>query len=156
MKFNWGTGIALVYGLFALSMIAMVVRSRQHDPGLVSKDYYNLDLNYQAHLEKKQNAARLSAGPQVQYNAAEQVIYLSFPADLGPAAGTVKCFRAAVVKDDFVVDIQTGPDGQMRIPAAALNKGLWHFEMDWQAQGVPYFNEAVVSITPGTVGSITH
>lgn len=153
MKFNWGTGIALVYGLFALSMIAMVVRSRQYDPGLVSKDYYNLDLNYQAHLEKKQNAARLSEGPQVQYNAAEQAIYLSFPVALGPAAGTAKCFRSAAVKDDFVVNIQPGPDGRMRIPATQLSKGIWHVELDWQAQGVPYFNEASVSITQAAVGS---
>ena len=60
MKFNWGTGIALVYGAFALIMVGVVIRSRQYDPGLVSKDYYNLDLNYQEHFDKKQNAANLA------------------------------------------------------------------------------------------------
>ena len=63
MKFNFGTGIALVYGIFAVGMVTMVIISRGEDPGLVQKDYYNLDLNYQAHLTGKQNTAALTAQP---------------------------------------------------------------------------------------------
>ena len=60
MKFNWGTGIALAYGIFALSMVGVVFASRKHDPGLVQKNYYDLDLNYQARMDKKQNAWALA------------------------------------------------------------------------------------------------
>lgn len=146
MKINWGTGIALVYGAFALVMIAVVIISRQYDPGLVSKDYYNLDLNYQEHMEKKQNAVNLVEGLNVQYDAIRQVICLQFPAGISRPAGSVKCFRSASVQDDLNLEVQTGPNGQMEIPAAQLSSGRWHLEIDWQADGTKYFNEAVVTV----------
>ena len=63
MKLNWGTGIAMVYITFAVSMVGVVFASRKHDPGLVQKDYYELDLNYQDRLERKQHAAALTEKP---------------------------------------------------------------------------------------------
>ena len=83
MKFNWGTGIILVYAIFATVMVSAVIRSRKYDPGLMQKDYYNLDLNYQAHLDKKHNAAALEVGLQAQFDLAKQVIRLQFPAAAG-------------------------------------------------------------------------
>lgn len=147
MKFNWGTGIAFVYGAFALIMVGVVIRSRQYDPGLVSKDYYNLDLNYQEHFDKKQNAANLPQALEVRYDAVNNVIRLQFPANTGTPGGGIKCYRSATVNDDFNVVIQTNPDGSMEIPATHLTNGLWHLEIDWQANGTKYFNEAIVTVT---------
>lgn len=147
MKFNWGTGIATIYGAFALIMLAFVARSRQYDPGLVSDDYYKLDLNYQAHLDKKRNAAGLTEGLQVQYDAVAQVIRLQFPTALGKPQGSVKCFRPASTHDDMLLEIQAGPDGRFEIPASRLTNGLWGLEIDWQAGETKYFNEARVTIT---------
>lgn len=146
MKLNWGTGIALVYGLFAVTMVAVVVKSRTYNPGLVDKDYYKLDLNYQQHLEKKQNAARLSQGLQVHFDAAKQVIQLEFPANLGMPEGKVKCFRSSTVDDDQLLKIQANADGVMEIPTGEFATGLWNLEVDWQAQGTEYFNSALVTI----------
>jgi nitrogen fixation protein FixH len=147
MKFNWGTGIALVYGAFALIMVGVVVLSQQHDPGLISKDYYNLDLNYQEHFDKKQNTVNLPDVLEVRYDAVRKVIRLQFPAKVGTPAGAVKCYRSATAQDDFNLDVQTNPEGVMEIPADQLTKGLWHLEIDWQANGTKYFNEALVTIT---------
>jgi len=146
MKFNWGTGIALVYGLFAVTMVAFVLRSRAHDPGLVSKDYYNLDLNYQAHLDKRHNAAALEVGLKTQYDADKQVIRLQFPSKAGVPAGKIKCFRSSTVRDDMFLDIKTDPTGIMEIPAERLATGLWNIEVDWQGNNVPYFHETVVTV----------
>jgi len=145
MKFNWGTGIALVYGLFALTMIAFVIRSRSHDPGLVSKNYYDLDLNYQAHLDKKHNAAGLEIGLKAQYDRDRQVFRLQFPAEAGKPTGKIKCYRSATVHDDMLLDIQTNAEGIMEIPANRMATGLWRLEVDWQGNGTPYFHEAIVT-----------
>lgn len=146
MKFNWGTGIALVYGLFALTMIAVVIRSRSHDPGLVSKDYYNLDLNYQAHLDKKHNAAALEAGLLANFDRTKQVIRLQFPAVAGIPSGKIKCFRSSTVRDDLFLDIKTDPNGIMEIPTERLAAGLWNIEVDWKGNNVPYFHATVVTV----------
>jgi len=146
MRLNWGTGIALVYGIFALTMVAVVIQSRSHNPVLVDENYYSLDLNYQQHLEKKQNAAKLSEKLQVRFDAAQQLIRLQFPAALGRPAGSVKCFRSSTVKDDMLLEIQVNPDGLMEIPTGRLATGLWYLEIDWQAQGTGYFNSTRITI----------
>ena len=63
MKFNWGTGIALAYGLFALGMVGAVFASRKHDPGLMQKNYYELDLNYQARMDKAKRCCAGASSP---------------------------------------------------------------------------------------------
>ena len=146
MKFNWGTGIALVYGLFALTMIAFVIRSRSYDPGLVANDYYQLDLNYQEHYDKKQNAAHLKTPVNVRFDAAKQVIRLQFPENLGTPAGSIKCFRPSTVKDDLLLKINAASGNQMEIPAGEMAPGIWNLEVDWQAGGAKYFNTAVVTV----------
>lgn len=146
MKFNWGTGIAFVYGLFALTMIAVVIHSRSYDPGLVEKDYYQLDLNYQEHYNKKQHAAQLKTPLEVRFDAAQQVIRLQFPSELGTATGKVKCFRSSTVRDDQKLEIKPDPSGKMEIPVGQMAPGLWNLEVDWQAGAVSYFNTAVVTV----------
>lgn len=144
MKFNWGTGIALFYSAFALMMVgAAVIASRNHDPGLVQKNYYDLDLNYQAHLEKKQNAAALAALPQVRFNAQASSIALQFPAEM-KASGRAKFYRSATTKDDFSVKIENA--NALEIPAAKLASGRWHLELDWEAGDKKYFWETTIFI----------
>ena len=139
MKFNWGTGIALVYVVFATFLIGMLVRSHRYDPGLMEKDYYNLDLNYQARLEKKQNAGQLKAPPTVQFDVAEKSVRVLLPADMPEAVGTAKCYRSATTTEDFTSKIERS--NTLRIPAENMTPGRWHIELDWEANGMPYFYE---------------
>jgi nitrogen fixation protein FixH len=144
MKFNWGTGIALFYSIFMLTMVATaVVASRNHDPGLVAKNYYDLDLNYQAHLEKKQNTATLAALPKVRHDASLNAISIQFPSEM-KAIGTAKLYRSATTKDDFSAKIEN--TNALEIPAANLASGRWHVELDWEANGKKYFWETAIFV----------
>lgn len=144
MKFNWGTGIALVYGLFALSMVGVVFISRKHDPGLVQKNYYDLDLNYQARMDKKKNTSVLTTLPQARFQAPEKIISLQFPTGMNVAGGTAKLYRSATTADDFTMKI--GNASSFEIPANNLAAGRWHMELDWEADGKAYFWETVVLV----------
>lgn len=146
MKISWGTGIAVVYGIFALSMIGVVFASRRHDPGLVEKNYYDLDINYQAHLEKKQNTAALTEMPTATPDAVQQTVLLQFPAGMKVVSGTAKFYRSDEVKDDFKVQISSGDDGKVLVPTAKLQTGRWHVDLDWEAGGKPYFYETTFNI----------
>lgn len=139
MKFHWGTGIALFYSLFVLTMIGVVIISRQHDPGLVSKNYYDLDMHYQEHMEKKQNTANLPVAPAARYDLANKAVVIQFPEDMVVNIGYVKCFRSAVVGDDFIIPINPGTKGQVVIPNRTFHQGRWHIELDWEANNKKYF-----------------
>jgi hypothetical protein len=145
MKFNWGTGIALVYGTFAIGMLTMVFISRQHDPGLVQKDYYNLDLNYQEHLNGKQNAAALAIPPQVTYNAEKKEVIINLPEGMFASAGNIKMFRSATVNDDMNISLKG--QNQIVIPAEKLVGGRWHVELTWVSGEKNYYFETAVTLT---------
>lgn len=144
MKFNWGTGIAVAYGTFAVGMIALVFASRKYDPGLVQKDYYTLDLNYQDRLERKQNTAALPAAPQASVQQAEKLITIQFPPDMSSAKGTAKFYRSTTTKDDFQMQFDNGQP--LQVNTGPLPGGRWHVEMEWEANGKKYFWESAVTI----------
>ena len=145
MKFNWGTGIVIFFSFFAISMVSLVVATAKHPPQMVQKDYYALDLNYQAHLEKKQHTAALASLPELRFDAEAQLLRIKFPEGMTAVSGTAKCYRSATTRDDFSTKIEnaTGLD----IPAAGLVPGRWHVELDWvAADGKPYFWETAVVV----------
>lgn len=147
MTFNWGTGIALFFGTFVLAMIGLVLASGRHDPGLMQKDYYDLDIHYQARLEKRQNTAALGTPPEVHFSKTDQTVAVRFPAGMNVAEGTAKFYRSSTTGDDFTVNIRN--TGALDVPADKLAPGRWHVEFDWEADGKNYFWETTVNIIGG-------
>lgn len=144
MKFNWGTGIALVYIAFAAGMVSLVFASRRYDPGLVQKDYYALDLNYQDRLERKQNTAALAVAPQILVTGAEKSLAIQLPAGMDDALGKAKFYRSTTIKDDFLVDIEHGQ--ATMVATEKMAPGRWHVELEWEAAGKKYFWETAIVI----------
>jgi len=139
MNFNWGTGIALFFSAFAISMVGMVMASRKHLPNMVQKNYYDLDLNYQDRLEKKQNTAALKVLPHVEYDDTIQMIRVIFPKDMKVERGTAKFYRSSTNDDEFTAGIEN--IFVLEVPAQHLTKGWWHIDLDWEAGGKKYYQE---------------
>ena len=139
MKFNWGTGIALFYGTFAIGMVGVVFAARRHDPGLVQKDYYALDLRYQERLERKQHAAALPEKPAVLVNGSNRQLTIQMPAGMETAVGSVKFYRSTTTRDDFSASLEQAKPLQLSTEKMAA--GRWHAELEWEAAGQKYFWE---------------
>jgi nitrogen fixation protein FixH len=146
MKLNWGTGIAIVYVTFALSMVGLVIASRHHNPGLTENDYYNLDIHYQEHLDKKINTAALAVQPQVVYDSPQKAVEIQFPEGMGVNGGTARFYRAETTGDDFTTKLESLSNGKIGVPAGAMHSGKWHVELDWEAGGKKYFYETTFNV----------
>lgn len=144
IKFNWGTGIALVYATFAIGMVTMVLISTKHDPGLVQKDYYELDLNYQTHLNGKQNTAALEVKPAVLYDENQRMVVIQLPAGMTATDGNVKLYRSASVADDQLIEI--AGQSQIQIPVKSKVGGRWHVELNWVTAQKNYYYETAILI----------
>jgi hypothetical protein len=145
MHINWGTGIALFYGAFVLSMIGAVFASRKHDPRLVQKNYYELDLNYQARLEQKLNTASLDTLPKVHFDASAQVLRINFPSGMTAKQGTAKLYQSAASEDDVLVAIENR--AMFEIPTENLVPGRRHVELEWETTEKKYFYETAIFIS---------
>jgi FixH len=141
MKFNWGTGITIFFIFFATCMITLVVATARHPPQMMQKEYYALDLNYQAHLEKKQHTASLPILPQLRFDLAQNMLELRFPEGMTAKTGTFKCYRSATTHDDMSLNLDNVT--VLKISGQSFVAGRWHVEADWQDQnGIPYFWES--------------
>jgi FixH len=140
MKWNFGTGIAVVYSIFALSMLTAAIRSTYYNVGLVKKDYYADDLNYQQHFNKMQNekgsAERLKMGLDT-----EGSLVLQFPKTQTPPNGIITFFRASKVGIDQTFDLKTNADNTMVIPTKTMLRGAWKIQIDWRANGTAFYRE---------------
>ena len=52
MKFNWGTGIFLLYAGFAAVTIALVIFAMTKKVDLVTDNYYDKELKYEEQIQK--------------------------------------------------------------------------------------------------------
>ena len=141
MKLNWGTGIALVYGIFALSMLGFAIQSTKHDVNLIKKEYYEDDINYQVHYDKIQNAMKLKTDLKVALDSTGSAIVLSFPAALPKPTGKVLIFRPSQTGVDVELTVEVNAQNAMEIPTSSLKAGLWKIKVEWQAEGKDFYKE---------------
>lgn len=142
MKFNWGTGIAIFYTIFAAVMISLVVRSFGHDNSLVREDYYRHDLAYQAHYDKLVNSRGLKTDLQIELRAKEHELHFRFPQDLGPIEGQIHFYRPSGKDQDFRVPVNAKDAAtDLTLSTADLTAGLWQIRVDWNANGKDYYKE---------------
>jgi hypothetical protein len=146
MNFNWGTGVAIAFSTFAFGMLALVLATRQHDPGLMQKDYYALDLNYQDRLDRNQNTASLPTPPQAIVHSTDQSITIQLPSGMEKALGTAKFYRSTTTKDDVLVKFDNGQP--LQLSTSTMASGRWHVELEWVVVGAKYFWETTF-IVPG-------
>lgn len=142
MKFNWGTGIALFYGLFVAVLVFAVFKSRTYDNSLVSEHYYADDLAYQKHYNKLINSQSLQHDLQIV--KLNKNITFQFPAEVGKAQGEIQFFCPFDSKQDFKVAVNPDTQQQQRVDVAKLKNGRWKIKVDWQADGKDYYKEEAI------------
>ena len=146
MKWNWGTGIALFYTLFAGTLIFQVIKSTQYDNSLVSEKYYADDLAYQQHYDKLVNNMQLSEELKIHNKIQLEQIALQFPKELEKVNGEIHFFCPSNSSLDFKIPIQTEETKTQNISTKGLKRGLWRVKVDYASKGINYFKEEVINI----------
>lgn len=146
MKFNWGHGIALFYTTFAVSMIAIVLKSTQYDHSLVTEKYYEQDLQYQDHYEKLANSQKLLQPVQVVEDRDAGSLSIQFPEGLKDIHGKVTFYRPVNDTEDFSMPFELDQGLNLQYDTRALQPGLWTIQIDWLAGDVPYYQEVNIAI----------
>jgi nitrogen fixation protein FixH len=142
MKFNWGTGIALFYTIFAAVLIFAVIKSTSYDNSLVSDQYYADDLKYQEHYVKLVNSKALTEDLKIVRGKTD--VTLTFPEEVGAVQGEIVFFCPSDSKQDFTLPVRPDAERRQSVPIEGLKPGLWKVKVDWQANGKTYYKEETV------------
>ncbi len=140
MKINWGTGITIAlvaFMLFILSFVYKTFTNSKYDHHIVSKTYYNDELNYQKEIDAEQNLENLSS--KIVLKNTDKGVEIIFPEEFKDKKleGTIDFQRSANEKLDFNIPIKV-TDNKQFIPDDKLVKGIYIVKINWKTDGKTY------------------
>ena len=141
MKLNWGTSIGIFYGIFVLLMVLFVIKTKTLRPDMVAENYYERDVAYQEHYEKKQNSSKLAADLMIDYEIKEKRIKFSFPVGHDNIGGKIMFYRPSDRLLDFEIEIKVDKNQILNFDSEKLKAGLWDVQVEWNAEGKTYYKE---------------
>ena len=144
MKINWGTGIAIFMAVYMLGIIGVVIFSFQSEVNLVTKDYYQQELEYEDQIQRINNANRLAVKPTIELNSAAEAVLLTFPPALNPDKGSVLFFRPSDFTQDKKYKLSLGVQNTQVFDFADMAAGMWKVKLLWEEGDKSYFKEFVV------------
>ncbi|GAB3928602.1 FixH family protein [Larkinella terrae] len=138
---NWGKSIVLVFVLFAGFIGTMVVLMTRQHVDLVRDDYYQDEIAYQQHIDRRARTARLNQPNPLHFDEVRQELYLQLPA--GWEQGQLTFYCPADRQRDQTIRLKTG---RQTVSTAALSKGLWRLQLSWTADGQTFYHEQTLQI----------
>jgi hypothetical protein len=148
IKFNWGTGIVIAFGLFMAFILYFVVEvqsNSKYDNDLVVDEYYKHDARFGEEMKRTQNAQDLVEKPKVLLT--QSGVQIIFPAAFVPnkIKGIVSLYRPSNKKLDFEIPISIS-EPTLLIPNKSLVGGRWDINMEWQYDGKSYLTKETIYI----------
>ncbi len=145
MKFNWATGLTIFFILFVGTLIFVLYQSRQVHDSLVVENYYDEDINYQQHYDKKQNTANLAIKVKTEYNKENKEVILTFPTDsISNTSGKIVLYNPYSEYSDVKYDFDLGKEARYIIPVDKVKSGRWKIKIDWKQGTKEYYHEEEV------------
>ena len=137
---NWGTGIALIYGVFASSTIGFVVFAMSQPVDLVSADYYQRALRADRQIEALANTRVLGEAFRVVPDVKGRALTLTLPTTPSTVSGTVTLYRPSDASADRQVPLRPVGGAQV-VSLDGLQRGRWIAKVEWTADGAPFYYE---------------
>jgi hypothetical protein len=137
---NWGTGIATVYSVFALSTVGFVVFASSRHVDLVSDDYYAQAVALDARRAAEARARGLGAAFAIDIAANGAAADIQWPAG-SVVTGTVKLYRPSDASADRDIDIAPDRSARQHLDLSTLASGRWRLQVDWVSGDARYYAE---------------
>jgi nitrogen fixation protein FixH len=140
-RLNWGTGIAAVYTVFALSTLGFVGFAMSRPVDLVSPDYYQRSLRQDQRMAAIDNASRLGAALSVAVDPSTRRLTVTLPGDA--PSGTITLYRPSDASSDRRTPLALTHGGQS-VDTAGMASGHWVVQLEWTADGRSFYHETPV------------
>lgn len=140
----WPLGITLTFVVFIAGMASVVFIAATHQDSLVSNNYYEQELRFQAQIDAAARAAK--SGATISRDADNIIIALSAIELKRNFSGTVEFYRPSAPELDHDLPLQPRADGTQTINVSKLAAGPWLLRVKWNAGGETYFLEQKIVI----------
>ncbi|HLP14861.1 MAG TPA: FixH family protein [Bacteroidota bacterium] len=140
-KMSWGTGIAIVIGIFFVAMAVLVTIAMTHMTDLVADNYYERELAYQDRINSTQRAVNVPDAVRIVTRGDTLNLTLSEQAVASGISGTIHFYRPSNKQMDFDVRMLLDAAHSQRIRTSAMAKGLWKVQVGWKTPAGEFYSE---------------
>ncbi len=137
---NWGKGLALTLFAFAGLMAWFVVMAARNPEPLVTEQYYEHELKYQARIDNTNRANALAA---VRMEVTANSIRITFPHEMRhrTITGELTLLRPNDPNADRELKVTADSAGVFEARSLDLAAGRYNALLEWTADGVEYYTE---------------
>ncbi len=140
-KLGWGWKIAILYGGFVVLIVTLVVGSSRQHFDLVSKDYYEAEIDYQKVIDAGKNQSALSRSLSIHAN--ETAVTIDFPEEFKSKilSGEIQFYSPVNSEWDrnFKIDAQ---NNSVTISRSALRNTRYTVKIKCSVDGKSYYQES--------------
>jgi nitrogen fixation protein FixH len=143
----WPYAIVVAMVLFMGYIAMFVYKAMNQDVDLVSKDYYQQEIQYQDQIDRV-GRTKAAGDVVIKYNAEAQTVLLQLPETFKgkPVSGKINLFRPSDDKLDQELPLQLGRDMSQLIETTDLKKGLWKVRLSFAADNETYYAEQTIQV----------
>ena len=143
---SWGVKITMLYTGFVLLIATMVSLSISQKVDLVSKDYYEQELQFQNIINLMDRTRLLSE--QLSWQVQNDELVLDFPDQFKgqQTSGKVFFFRPSDAVLDKNFELQTDTLNTKRMSIKKLKSGLYKIQINWEVENIQYYNDGFIQI----------
>ncbi len=144
----WPIGITLTLLIFVGFLVTAFILSRQVPINLVSKDYYQNEIQYQKQIDRLKRSRNVLYEVDWHYNPAQQQLTITIPhhSPNDSISGTITFYRPSDANLDVSFPLHLNGDGSQQVDVASLKKGFWRVYLLWKEQGLDYFAEDAFTV----------
>ena len=137
-KYNWGWGILFSIIIFLLIMAAIIIFAMNKNVDLVTKNYYQKELEYQSQIDKENKSKFLNK--DVIISKDKKNITIIFP-DSIKITGELNFYRPSDSKLDFKIPIKLTVENKQIINTKFFAKGFWKVKINWEENNNDFYSE---------------
>ncbi|HSC53145.1 MAG TPA: FixH family protein [Phnomibacter sp.] len=142
IKWNWGTKIFLVYGIFVVAMLTLVYMCTRQQLDLVSTDYYAQELKFQQVIDGRKNATELNGEFTLQ--ATHDSLIVQLPTDAVAGKGEIFFYRPDNASFDVTIPFENTTT--IAIPSSQIKTGTYKVKASWKHNDKPFYQEKMFTV----------
>lgn len=128
-----------VFVLFITFILQFVFRSMQNDVQLVSKNYYQQEIEYQTHIDKVERSTSIQENSTIIINN-EQLIVNIAP-EITQAKGIIHIYNGSDATLDIEIPFEFNKNSSLIFPTKNLQQGVWTIKVDFESEGKNFYIE---------------
>ncbi len=141
---NWGKSIIAAFVFFAIFIFTLVYVCVKQEIPLVSKDYYEREINYQQQIQRLNNAELLVKKPT--FHKVGSNLNVTFNQFDLVDDGELTLFRPSDLKFDTEFSFHKQQDSILQLDVRKLPAGMYRAKMQWTMAGKEYYVEEIVNL----------